>query len=174
MEIQRLVGFGLILSGCCGLGIWYRNQFKLEIENLKTMCHILSLLAGQVRFGANILAVCCNEIAERVDEPFRGCLQSIYDRSCRNDGNDFGQVCKECFENGLKKLVVGNEEKALFIGCFVKSGFEEERQQLHYIEQVREELENYLHTHTQELSNKCKMALSLGTMSGILLVILFL
>lgn len=170
----RWLGFGLVLTGCVGLGTWYSVQFRQEIQNLKSMCYVLKLLEGQVRYGCNTLAVSCLEIAERVEEPFKGCFMEIYHNACRNDGKEFGQVCRECFSQRLKKLVAGDKEKRIFMNCFIKVGFEEEKQQYQSIQQEREELEECLQGLNKEIESKCRMAVSLGTMGGILLIVLFL
>ena len=174
MELLRLLGFGLVLVGCVGLGLWYGFRFRQEIQNLKTMCRVLKLLEGQVNYGCNTMAVSCMEIAERVEEPFKGCLTEIYHKACQNDGKAFGQVCKECFSQRLSKLFVGKREKQIFINCFLQSGFEEERQQSQSIQRERMELEEHLQELNKEIESKCRLSVSLGTMGGILLVILFL
>lgn len=174
MEMLRLLGFGLILTGCVGLGVWYSFRFRQEIQNLKSMCRVLKLLEGQVSYGCNTLAVSCMEIAERVEEPFKGCLTDIYRNVCRNDGKAFGQVCKECFSQSLSKLIVGKKEKQIFMNCFIQSSYEEEQQQSQSIQRERVELEEHLQDLNKEIESKCRLSVSLGTMGGILLVILFL
>lgn len=170
----RLLGFGLVLAGCVGLGVWYSFRFRREIQNLKSMCYVLKLLERQVSYGCNTMAVSCREIAERVEEPFKGCLTEIYQNACRNDGKSFGQVCEECFSKRLKKLMVGNKEKQIFMNCFIQSSFEEESQQAGSIQQERVELEERLQSLNKEIESRCRLSVSLGTMGGILLVILFL
>ena len=76
--------------------------------------------------------------------------------------------------DGLKKVIVCKEHKELFIQGFTKVGFEEEGQQIRNIQQVKEELENGLAILSKEKGAKCRLAISLGAMSGLLLVIMFL
>lgn len=170
----RLLGFGLVFAGCAGLGLWYSYRFRQEIYHLKTMCYILKLLEGQISYGCNTMAVSCLEIAERVEEPFKSCFTEIYYESCKNEGKSFGEVSKECFSKSLKNLFVGKKEKQSFMNCFVQCGFEEERQQTRNIQQERADLEESLQYLNKEIQSKCRLSLSLGTMGGILLVILFL
>lgn len=172
--MQRVVGYLLMLSGCTGLGLWYSMQFRLRIHSLKQMNFILELLEGQVRFGRSTLPECCIQIAERVEEPFKGSFQEIYERNCRNRGDGFGQVCKEVFEQKLKKLVVSETEKEQFITCFASCGYEDDKMQIRSIQQGRQELERIITELNGTLNSRCRLAVSLGTMSGLLLVILFL
>lgn len=172
--MQRLFGFLLVFVGCSGLGIWYSMQFQLHIHNLKEMCYILKLYAGQVRYGRNTLPICCLHIAHKVDAPFQSCFLEIYEKTQENEGMEFGQVCRECFDRSLKRLVINPKEKEGFINCFIKTGFDEEKILLQNIEQELLELQDSLNILTGTITYRCRMAISLGTMGGLLLGILFL
>ena len=174
MEMQKIIGFVMILTGCCGLGVWYSMQFQMQLKNLKEMCRILELLLGEIRFGRCTLPECCLQLTERVPQPYQSCFQGIYEASCQNQGESFGELCREYLERDLKELVVDKADKECFISCFTKCGFAEGRMQLRTVEQAKEELEERLQGLSQENTSRCKLALSLGAMSGLLLVILFL
>ena len=109
--MQRIFGLILILAGCTGLGMWYSMQFRLRIYNLKQMCHILSMLESQVRFGRCTMGECCAQIARRVNDPFQSSLQEIAQEMKQNAGSSLGQVSGISFERHLKKLVVSKREK---------------------------------------------------------------
>lgn len=172
--MQRAFGFILILAGCSGLGIWYSMQFRLRIQNLKQMCHILSMLEGQVRFGRSTMGECCGQIAGRVDNPFQNVLQEIAGEMKENKGNSLRQVSQTSFDKHLKKLVVSSKEKEEFMACFAHEGFEEEGMQIQSILRGRQELEAAMQELNESLTSRCRLAISLGTMSGLLLVVLFL
>lgn len=174
VAMQRVFGFMLILAGCSGLGMWYSMQFRLHIQNLKQMCHILRMLESQVRFGRSTMAESCEQIAKRVENPFQGGLQEIACEMKHNAGSSLGQVSRSSLEKHLKRLVVSQKEKEEFIGCFVNEGFEEEGMQIQSILRGRQELEAALDERKESLSSRCRLAISLGTMSGLLLVVLFL
>ncbi len=174
MGMQKIMGFVMIFAGCSGLGAWYSLQFRKQLTNLQDMCRILELLLGQIRFGRCTLPECCLQLTERVGEPYRSSFLAIYEAACLNRGESFGQLCETQLRQDLQKLVVDKEDRELFMSCFSKCGFEEDRMQLRIIEQTKEELEERLHRLSQENTSKCRLALSLGTMSGLLLIILFL
>lgn len=172
--MQKLIGFVMIFMGCSGLGAWYSLQFRKQLATLQEMCRILELLLGQIRFGRCTLPECCLQMTERVEEPYRSSFLAIYEAACLNEGESFGQLCEARLQQDLQKLVADKADRELFISCFTKSGYEEDRLQLRMIEQTKEELEEQYHRLSQENSSKCRLALSLGTMSGLLLIILFL
>lgn len=172
--MQRLFGFLLVFTGCSGMGVWYSMQFRLRIQNMKQMCYILKLFTGQVRYGKSPLPICCQQIADKAEEPFRRCFLEIYEAMKGNQGRDFGQVCRECFDRNLKNQAITSMDRERFINSFIKTGFEEGKTMLQNIEQELNELQDSLNglIHTQ--SSRCRMAVSLGTMGGLLLGILFL
>lgn len=170
--MHRIIGFVLILVGCSGLGMWYCLQFRKQQSNLQAMCRILELLMGQIRYGRCTLGECCLQLSERVEEPYKSCFLAIYQRTCEGSGESFGQICKEQLQQDMLGVVADKEDKALFISCFTESGFEEGRMQLRSIEQIKEELEKHAYRISKENASRCRLALSLGMMSGLLLVIL--
>lgn len=172
--MYRIIGFVLILVGCSGLGVWYSLQFTKQLATLQYMCRILELLMGQIRFGRCTLPECCLLLTERIEEPYKSSFMTIYENACGGGGESFGQLCQKQLSQDLRGLVVEKEDKELFISCFAGSGFEEDRMQLRTIEQIKKELEERAHKLSGENVSKCRLALSLGTMSGLLLIILFL
>ncbi len=174
MGMQKLLGLGMILIGCSGLGFWYSSQFQKQLKNLQEMCYILELLLGEIRFGRSTLPECCFHLAERVEEPYQSCFREIYESSRSNQGESFGEICHSYLEGVLLSMVVAQEDKVRFLACFHQSGFAEGRMQIKVLEQTKEELEGRLEVLSKEKESRCKLALSLGTMSGLLLVILFI
>jgi len=174
MEMYKIVGFILIFAGCSGLGAWYSQQFRKQLKELKNMCRILELLMGQIRFGRCTLPECCLELAERVEEPYKSSFRAIYDRSCNSTGESFGQLSEAQLQQDLQALVADKTDKEVFISCFAGRGYEEDRMQIRIIEQSKQQLEERVQVLSGENATKCRLALSLGTMSGLLLIILFL
>lgn len=172
--MQKIIGFIMILSGCCGLGFWYSSQFKEQLEVLREFCRILELFSGQIRFGRCTLQEGCLQLTERVEEPYKQIFTDIYEEACKNHGESFGSICNRYLEAGLQKVSCRKKDKELFIKCFTAGGFEEDIMQLRMIEQTKEEIEERLKETAKENESKCRLALSMGAMSGLLLVILFL
>ena len=172
--MHRMIGYLLIMTGCSGLGIWYSMQFRQQHRKLQVMCRILELFMGQIRYGRSTLPECCLQLSQRVDEPYKSCFYEIYRDAFKDEGTAFGHLCEKTLTEGLKKLIVAKEHKELFILGFTKVGFEEDRMQIRNIEQIKDELEDELNNLSRENASKCRLAISLGAMSGLLLVIMFL
>ena len=172
MDMQKIVGVVLIFTGCAGLGGWYGREFRRQIQVLKTWCRILELFLSEIRYSRCTLPECCMRVSKRVEEPYKDIFSGIYLASCENTGESFGELCKRVLEEGLAEECAAKEDKELFMECFVSSGYEEDCLQLRSFEATKEELDKKVLDLEAEIASKCRLALSLGSMSGLLLIIL--
>ncbi len=172
--VQKIVGLLFILIGCSGLGIWYCVQMKRERNCLYEMCRILELMCGEIRYGRSTLPECCRQLSKRIAEPYAGCFYRIYEECCNNEGKSFEELSRTCMEEDLKEIVVSREDKERFVSCFSGDGFCDGAMQLRNIEQAKKELEDKLCECRKDSCARGRLAISLGIMSGLLLVILFL
>ncbi len=172
--MQKGISLFMILAGCSGLGFWYSTQFQKQFITLQAFCSMLELYLGQIRFTRCSLPECCLQLAERAQEPYGQIFRNIYEEACANSGESFGNICERYLTEGLKTAVCQKKDKEIFISCFSKGGFEEDVLQLRHIEQARAELEDRMVRTAGENASKCRLALSLGTMGGLLLVLLFI
>lgn len=172
--MQKGIGFLMILAGCAGLGVWYGNRYREQVQALRQFCCILEILEGEIRYGRCVLAQCCLQVAKRTQDPFRKSFLQVYEKMQQNEGESFGEICESCLRAGLKDVVAKTEDKELFIQCFARVGFQEDVLQLRMIEQGKKQLEDKLCMVEGEAASKYKLALGMGVMSGLLLIILLL
>ena len=172
--MQKVIGFLMIFAGCAGIGVWYGNRYHEQVRTLRAFCYILEILEGEVRYGRCVLAQCCFQVAKRVEEPFRQSFMQIYERMLQNRGESFEEICECGLKEGLKHVVAKTEDKEIFIQCFSKAGFQEDILQLRMIEQGKKQLADRLCAIEQAVAAKCKLAVGMGVMSGLLLIILLL
>ena len=162
------------MAGCLGLGLWYRQQFILRLKNLRILQGILEILMSEIGYGKATLPECCKRIGERYQEPFRSSFLYIYSRMQENTGDSFPRVFCAKMEECLKGLPVTGEDKDNFLAFAMGQSFEDGRMQLRTIERSKELLENTIGQLERENTEKCRMAMGLGAMSGLLLVIILL
>ncbi len=160
------------MSGCMGMGLWYKELFVGRLESLRSLQRILEMLAGEIRYGKATLPECCIQIAGRLQEPYRSCFQQIYNRMAENVGISFGQVFREEMEQCMEGLPLTPQDRKYFLDLFVDNGFEDENMQIRSMEQCQEILKNTTNRLERENTEKCRMAVGLGAMSGLLLVII--
>lgn len=172
--MQRVIGFFMIFAGCAGLGAWYGNRYRNQVQALRQFCYILELFEGEIRYGRSLLAECCYLLAGRMEQPYRNCFLQIYEKMQENEGESFRKICEGCLRSGLKEVEAKEEDKDLFIQCFSEAGFQEDVLQMRMIEQGKKRLSDRLCRVEGESVSKCKLALGMGVMSGLLLIILLL
>ena len=170
----RIVGGSMILLGCFGLGLWYRQQFILRLQTLRTLLGILDMLMSDIRYGKSTLPESCKRIGERQKEPYRSSFLEIYRTMEENGGECFPQVFCRHMEKCLRQLPIKAKDGEQFLAFAAGDSFEDGRMQLRTVERSKELLQLTVEGLEKENAEKCRLAVGLGAMSGLLLVIVLL
>ena len=170
----RFIGGIMIVGGCLGLGMWYRQQFIARLSYVRTLQGILENLMSEIGYGKTPLPECCKRIGERQPEPFGSSFLQIAERMQENRGETFSQVFCEVMEECLMKLPIMPQDRVNFLDFARGQSFEDGRMQLRTVERSKELLQTTAEVLEKENTEKCRMAVGLGAMSGLLLVIILL
>ena len=146
------------------MGIWYRFQLSGRIRALRALRGILELLAGEVRYGRATLPECCSHIARYLSAPFSEAFTEIGSRMEENTGISFG----EAFREGMNGIL---EDCENFLRFTSQTGFADGKMQLQSIEHSVELLQATEEGLERENAEKCRMAVGLGAMGGLLLIL---
>lgn len=168
---MRILGGCMIFSGCLGLGIWYRLQMEGRVRTIRSLIHILELLIGEVRYGRATLPECCSRMARYLEEPFRQAFVRIGGIMEENTGASFGNVFRQEMEGTLRSLPLKEEDREDFFRFTTQTGFMDGQMQLRAIEQSAERLQSTQEKLERENAEKCRMAVGLGAMGGLLLIL---
>lgn len=166
----RIIGAGLIMTGCGGIGFYYRKRFYLGLEHLQSMRQILELFMSEIAYGKATLPECCKRVGERVKEPYNRALLKIH-ISMEKKESSFRDCWHEEMEKCLRRLPVSEREKEIFLSFPDCCGLQDNRMQIRAIEQYRDMLNGAILRREAELEKQGKLAAGLGIMSGLLLVI---
>lgn len=167
----KLAGACMILTGCFGLGVWYRRQFTGRVRALRMMCDTLNLLCSEIRYGRGTLPECCENVADRLTGALGNAFRRIGEKMRENTGESFAWVFAECTRIPLQEMPLKEEDREEFLR-FVSAGtFGDRQMQLTLIEQSRKQLEARAAVLEQENREKCRMAVGLGAMSGLLIIL---
>lgn len=142
-----------------------------RIETIRKMQHILELLAGEVRYGRNTLPECCSRVGRYLEFPFDEAFLRIGNRMTENTGISFGEVFREEMGKTLETMPLKEEDRENFLRFTSQGGFMDEQMQLRVIEQSTELLESTVEKLEKENAEKCRMAVGLGAMGGLLLIL---
>lgn len=162
----------MILLGCLGLGIWYRSQFIGRVKSLRMLQQILDLWESEVRYGKATLGECCQYIQRQLPEPFRDCFERLNAKLRESGGESGGKIFREALEEGMKELPLKQEDREAFLRFLPESGYMDSQMQLLSIQRSRALLEETMDRLERDNGEKCRLAVGLGAMSGILLVLI--
>ena len=170
----RMLGGILILSGSVGLGMWYRARFIESIRVKQILVEILERLMSEVRYGNTALPECCKRLGEQMEDPYGKGFREI---ACiyREAGQvSFAGVFVQVMGQCLAGLPLKKEERDIFLEAFRQGGFQDKEMQLKCFERSRDRLLTCIRSEEKTLPGKCRMALSLGGMSGLIMIIVLL
>lgn len=170
----KVLGCVLTASGCMGLGLWYRQQYNGRLHHIRLLVAILDMMMSEVRYSKATLPECCGRLADRLEEPYRSSFTKIWEQMCSNMGKSFAELFCGEMKDCLKQTQTGKEERELFLEFAGGCGYEDSAMQLISMEQYRERLRQLQEKLEKEVLEKGKLAVSLGTLGGLLLIIILL
>lgn len=171
---MRFLGGMMIVGGCLGLGLWYREQFVGRIQSLRTLISIIEMLMSEIRYGKATLPECCLHLSKRLGQPYSEALMDIYEEMDKDVGASFQETFCRRMENCMKELPLKEGDREIFLQPFHGQGFQDGAMQLKSLEQVLSQLSDRLEGQERERHEKCRMAIGLGAMSGLLILIVLL
>lgn len=167
----KFAGGMMIFFGCLGLGFWYRGQLLGRVKALRMLGTVLELLESEVRYGRATLPESCRNVSARLSSPFAEAFDSIDAKMCENTGASFAEVFRECLQGPLETLPLKQEDREVFLQIASSGGYTDGQMQLRAMEQSRELMAGTVKQLERENTDKCKMAVGLGAMGGLLLII---
>ena len=173
MYVAKVIGCLFILFGSSGLGIWYGMQLQRRTFHIKEMIRILDIVYSEIHYSRSTLPECCERVSEKTSPPYKDLFQNICQQLRMECGIGFDRVSIQIMGKELEKLPL-KEEKDIFIRCFSDVGYGDSQMQYQIVNRGRKELQDILEREEEDLKKRSKLAVSLGTMSGILLVLFFL
>lgn len=162
----------MILLGCLGLGIWYRSQFLGRVRYLRMLQQILDLWESEVRYGKATLEECCRHMQRQLQEPFQSCFERLNLRLQAANGESCGKLLRKALEEGMSQLPLQQADKEAFLRFIPENGYMDSQMQLLSIQRSRSLLENTIESLEHDNAEKCRLAVGLGAMSGMLLVLI--
>lgn len=141
---------------------------------MRRLVSILEMLKSEINYGKATLPESCGRLAERMEEPYRGCLRDIHRELSEERSGTFQELFCQKMEECLKKLPLKKEDREIFLQPFRGQGFQDGSMQLISLEQGLLQLSDSIKLQEREQREKCHMAVGLGAMSGLLVLIILL
>ena len=170
----KVLGCSFIAAGSIGLGMWYRQQYVGRIYHVRQLVAILDMMMSEVRYSKATLPECCIRLADRLEEPYKEAFQAIWEQMSSNTGSTFARLFLNAMKDCLNRLPLEKEEVTLFLEFAGSCGYDDSTMQLVSMERYRERLKQLAEKLQSEAAEKGKMAVGLGTLGGLLLIIILL
>ena len=146
---MQMLGGGMILCGCMGLGLWYRRQFLLRLHITRELICLLDQWISEIRYNRSSLPEGCRQIGRQREDRLGIICTGVYREYTEAGGTGFLEIAGESFRRQLEALIRA-------------------------MELSRQGLERTAAAQQQEITQKCRLAVGLGGMSGMFLVLLLL
>lgn len=109
---------------------------------------------------------------KQLQEPFKSCFERLNRKLQEAGGESCGKLFRMVLEEGLRELPLQKEDIDAFLQFMPENGYMDGQMQLLSIQRSRDLLEDTLERLEKENAEKCRLALGLGAMSGMLLVLI--
>lgn len=164
----------MVLLGCVGIGLCYREQFKGRIRHMRLLQTMLSMFMSEISFGRATLPECCQMLAHSMPDPYCSCLTDIYDEMQKNRGIDFRELFATRMEIGLAKLPLEKEDVESFLWFTKHGGLQDRELQMKLLQESYDRIYGSILQQESREQSKGQLAVSLGVMSGLLLVVVLI
>lgn len=171
---MQMLGEGMILCGCLGLGMWYRGQFLMRLHMTRELICLLDQWISEIRYNRSTLPEGCRQIGRQREDRLGEICNRVYREYAEAGGTGFLEIAGESFRRQLETLPLKKEEIDQFLIFAGKEGYADETMQIRAMELSKEGLERTATAQQREITQKCRLAVGLGAMSGMFLVLLLL
>lgn len=170
--ILRILGGILVITGSLGLGYWYYRQIGMRIGNVEELIRMLDLMMSEIRYSRATLPECCKALAGQMQEPYDRMFQKLSECLQKDDIVSFEAVFEQCLMESLRKTSARQEETEALLRFTRNSSIKDGKMQLLGMERCRQNLAGIKEKLESEAAGKGRMALGLGSLGGLLLLIL--
>lgn len=167
----RMIGTGCILGGTFGLGIIWQRQYVSRIEHLKTFVLMLQCFQGEIQYGRGTIPECCLSVANRMPFPLRQMLIEVADCAQQEGGEKLGTIFSERIEKLLPRMSVKREELEEAFRFVTSESFSDKDQQIAMLYMAKQSLQERIVALEREREKKCNLSVALGTLGGMLLLV---
>ena len=131
--MQMLGGF-LILLGCFGMGLWYRQQFLGRLYTIRELIRILEQWISEIRYNGSTLPECCRQTGRQRKDRLGEICTEVYREYAETEDAGFLELAEKSFRRQLRMLPLKKEDIEEFLRFAEKEGYADETMQIKSIE----------------------------------------
>lgn len=119
---MQMLGGGMILCGCLGLGMWYRGQFLMRLHMTRELICLLDQWISEIRYNRSTLPEGCRQIGRQREDRLGEICNRVYREYAEAGGTGFLEIAGESFRRQLEALPLKKEEIDQFLILREKKG----------------------------------------------------
>lgn len=170
--VLKVIGAGLLLTGCSGLGLWFAGNYRRHLEGLEQLRRMLLLLKGQILYANAPL----EEAFRRVGEKSQGGLGTFFCAVADRIENQQGEVFYDMWQEEIAllgpEIPLDKKDRRELATFGEHLGFLDREMQERTILLYLEQLDLAIDDGRAHQKEKSRLYTSLGIMGGLFLVII--
>ena len=153
-------------------GITKAEKVKNQLENMKYLQRIISLIQSEIRYSRAFLGEIFLNIGQGVKEPYKSWLLEMSDRVNEFSGARFEDIWKVSVHKNLKVLNLPEQELESLKSLGNQLGYADMQVQMRLLDLYQEHLEGTIREVHGEVQTKVRLYHCLGVMSGLFVAVL--
>ena len=127
--MQMLGGF-LILLGCFGMGLWYRQQFLGRLYTIRELIRILEQWISEIRYNGSTLPECCRQTGRQRKDRLGEICTEVYREYAETEDAGFSGTGGEKLSQTAADASSEKEDIVEFLRFAEKEGYADETMQI--------------------------------------------
>lgn len=155
-------------------GITKAEKVKNQLENMKYLQRIISLLQSEIRYSRAFLGEIFENIGQGVKEPYKSWLFQMSEKVNEFTGERFEDIWKDSVQKNLKVLDFPEQELESLKSLGNQLGYADIQIQMRLLDLYQEHLERTIREVHEQVRMRVRLYHCLGVMSGLFVsVVLF-
>lgn len=170
----KLLGMGLMVSGCIGFGFYKGNQCKRRREELLELKKMMLLLKGEIKYQLTPLPEALSVVGKKLNSPFGKLLEKMGKELNSHKTKGIYPIWSTYIKELEGRSALLKEDRKELLELGERLGGLDRETQLGAIIQYEQLLDFTLDEVQTTLSQKVKLCHTLGITGGLFLFILLL
>ena len=168
----KLIGSIFLLFGAVGYSFCLCREMRERLKCFYELRRMYELFLSQIGYSAATFPELCRKTEGHMKPPFSKLLQDVYREAEENTGKAFPKIWEEQVEKHFEQFGLKKEDKGFLAELSYSIGHADKELAEQAITERMEALNHVITKMETQMSEREKMIMSLGSMGGLLIVIL--
>lgn len=174
MSEMKIIGAIFVMIASCGIGFLFAGELKKRKQELVEQYNLMRLLLGDVRYMRAALPEAINKAIIRHQGSYSGFLRTVAELLGEAPGICLSDIWKRAVEESLQHSSLKESDKQM-LKCFGESISVADRENVMLcFEQYLSELKEEIDAVSRVAGTKARLYRSLGVLTGIFIIVLFI